>query len=383
MDANSRIRGVAPATVSKSTADYSAFVVPWWLDWLGSLVHQHPKLWVRAANMESRVIASELHQISITAPIYICGLARSGSTLLHEIVASNPSVATHRMKDFPFVFTPYWWRRATSKWRQQAARERAHGDRIMITADSPDALEEMLWMAFFPDCHDPQKTNVLGADAAYPEFASFYKTHLAKLLAAETATRYAAKANYHVARLAYLVRLFPNAKILLPVRAPTDHVASLLRQHERFCRGQREHPRALAYMQHSGHFEFGLDRRPLNLGDSSRVERVLSCWRIGDDLRGFALYWDMVYAYLSDLLARDELVRTATLIVRFETLCDSPDETLQSMMRHVNLPDAEAIIDEFASAIRRPTYYTSRISQEENAAIADITKTTARAWGYI
>ena len=33
----------------------------------------------------------------------------------------------------------------------------------MITAESPDALEEMLWMAFFPRCHDASVSSLLGA----------------------------------------------------------------------------------------------------------------------------------------------------------------------------------------------------------------------------
>ena len=29
----------------------------------------------------------------------------------------------------------------------------------MVTTDSPDAIEEMLWLAFFPRCHDPAVSN--------------------------------------------------------------------------------------------------------------------------------------------------------------------------------------------------------------------------------
>jgi hypothetical protein len=315
-------------------------------------------------------------------PIYVCGLARSGSTLLHEVVASHPGVATHRIKDYPMLLTPYWWRRATANLRPPPPRERLHRDGMMITTDSPDALEEMLWMAFFPCCHDPAVCCLLGATYRHPAFESFYDMHLRKLLLAEGATRYAAKANYHVARLPYLARLFPDARFLIPVRAPAGHIASLLRQHRWFAQGQRHHPRALAYMRRSGHFEFGLDRRPMHLGDGERVRRILAAWAAGDEVRGLALYWDMVYGHLARLLASDAQVRDAALVVRFEALCAAPAETLRAVLAHCALPDAERIVERHAPGIRLPTYYESNFSAEDLAVIRAETAATARLWGY-
>src|SRR5207237_9585747 len=129
--------------------------VPPALDLLGGLVHRHRDFWVRLGRLESRLLAPEWRALPLTMPIYVAGLARAGSTLLHEIVAAHPGVATHRVKDYPMVFTPYWWRRATANLPAPPPRERSHHDGVMIGSDSPEALEEMLWMAFFPRCHDP------------------------------------------------------------------------------------------------------------------------------------------------------------------------------------------------------------------------------------
>src|SRR5260370_8719850 len=106
----------------------------------------------------------------------------------------------------------------------------------------------MLWMAFFPRCHDPSVSHLLAAGDRHPAFESFYAAHIHKLLLVEGATRYAAKANYHVARLAYLVRLYPDAKFLIPIRAPADHIASLMRQHRWFSAWHPKHPPALAFL---------------------------------------------------------------------------------------------------------------------------------------
>jgi len=366
----------------RSTSDESPFDVTSWLHFLGGLVDRHPEFCARLARLESSSLARALRQVPVTMPIYVCGLARSGTTLLHEVVASHPSVATHQMKDYPMVFTPYWWRRATRKRRPKPPRERAHRDGIMVTTESPDALEEMLWMAFFRRCHDPSVSSLLGAEERHPAFESFYRSHIRKLLLAERATRYAAKANYHVARLAYLVRLFPDARFLIAVRSPRRHIGSLARQHEWFCDGQRRSPRALAFMRRSGHFEFGLDRRPVQLGDAPRTAQIIDDWAAGREVRGWATYWDMVYSHLGRLLDGDDKVRRASLIVRFETLCESPAETLRNVLDHCALADGEALIERFAPTVRDPAYYASRFSPDDEKIIDEATADTARRWGY-
>ena len=80
----------------------------------------------------------------------------SGTTILLELLAGRPGVATHRYRDFPPVFTPLFWNRAFAHiYRADAPpAERAHKDRILVTPDSPEAMEEVLWMRFFPDAHD-------------------------------------------------------------------------------------------------------------------------------------------------------------------------------------------------------------------------------------
>jgi hypothetical protein len=365
-----------------TAAKASPFYVPPLLDLLGNLVHRHRGFFLRLGRLESSLLGAVLSRVPLRMPVYVCGLARAGSTLLHEVVASYPRVATHRLKDYPMVFTPYWWRQATAGLRPGPPRERSHRDGVMITTESPTALEEMVWMAFFPRCHDPSVSNLLGATDSHPAFESFYRNHVRKLLLAEGATRYVAKANYHVSRLAYLARLFPDARFLIPVRSPAAHVASLMRQHQRFSQGQRRHRRALAYMQRSGHFEFGLDRRPLNLADTEQTRQILRAWAAGDEVRGLALSWNEVYGHLADLLASDAGVRAAALVARFESLCHSPSETLRAVFSHCALPDPENVIAHHARRIRSPDYYASPLSHADLRTIDEITAATAKRWGY-
>jgi hypothetical protein len=359
---------------------HSPFYVPPALDVLGKLVRRFPGFWRWLGDCESTLLAPRIAHIVITKPVYVCGLARSGSTLLHEVIAAHPGVATHRIKDYPFISTPYWCRSASPVRRATAARERPHRDKMMITPESPDAIEEMLWLAFFPHCHDPKRDNRLQAQDRNLRFDAYYLNHLRKLLLVESASRYVAKANYHVARLGYLLRLFPEARFVIPIRSPVGHIASLARQHQWFSAGHRESPRSLAVMQQSGHFEFGLDRRPMNLGDGDHVRQIESAWASGNEILGWAHYWDMVYRYLADLLEAHPEIGRASIVVRFEELCQHPRGVLQRVLEHCNLPHTTTIIDKFAPGIRCPNYYQHSFTAGDLATIQAATANTAQRW---
>jgi hypothetical protein len=262
-------------------------------DFLGRLAERYPGFFLRLGRLETRWLQDSVDAVEIERPIYIAGLARSGTTTILELLAAHPHMASHRYRDFPLVQVPYWWNwfveHASSG--QDGATERAHKDRILISPESPEAMEEIFWMAFFPRCHDPSVSQVLGAEERHPEFESFYCDSIRKLLMARKAGRYLSKGNYNISRIGYLGRLFPDARFVIPVRDPVGHVASLMKQHRLFCAEESRDPKVLAYMQRAGHFEFGLDLRPINFGDLDIVTRVQKLWAAGDEVRGWAAYW--------------------------------------------------------------------------------------------
>jgi hypothetical protein len=185
-----------------------------------------------------------------------------------------------------------------------------------------------------------------------------------------------------VARLSYLVRVLPDVKFVIPVREPASHIASLMRQHQQFSQAQKRNRRALVFMQRSGHFEFGLDRRPLNLGNTAQVQQILLAWRRGDEIRGWAKYWDLVYGHVAGVLASDPLARTAALVVRFETLCRSPRDTVQHLLAHCRLSNADPILDRYVGSIKYPDYYRQHFSADELSVIHEETESTAKQFGY-
>lgn len=347
-------------------------------DWLGRLVCNHPAFWIKLGAIETKLLAPDLPDAPAAAPIYISGLARSGSTILLEILARHPDCTSHRYQDFPFLFTPYWWNTLLkfSPSKSRKAQERAHGDGIMITPESPEAMEEMLWMAFFEHLHDPTQSNVLGRTTSYPEFETFYRDHIKKLLLARKRKRYVSKGNYNISRMAYLQRLSPDAKFILPIRDPVSHVASLVRQHKRFSDAGHADKRATAHMSQVGHFEFGLNRIPVNTGNVQRIQEIQAAWKNGEEIRGFALYWDMIYRFVYDQLNADPILAKSTKILSHATLCADPNITLREMLSHCQLSADNAWLDTQAKMIR-PEKSATTLSAEEIKLIKDITGQTA------
>ena len=243
-------------------------------------------------------------------------------------------------------------------------------------------MEEVLWMRFFPAAHEAAANQVLDQSTSNPAFEKFYRDHLKKILLVRGGQRYLSKGNYNLTRFAYLLKLFPDARFIIPVRDPRWHIASLMKQHRLFDAQERRDPRILKHMQRAGHYEFGLDRRVINVGDAAAAESVAALWRDGQEVRGWARYWAMLYGFVAAQRQNDPAVGAASLIVRYEDLCDQSGETLAAAFAHAGLDLTAAECAAMAPRLSKPTYYQLGFSPEEEAIIAEETATVAGSLGY-
>lgn len=332
---------------------------------------RHPAAWRALGNWETRLLRGRLAQVRIDRPVFIAGLARAGTTILLRKLCALPGFVSHRYADFPFLFTPYAWSRLRGPPRREVARERMHKDRIMITAESPEAMEEVLWTAFFPDLHLPGRSNALDRSARNAAFEAFLREHIQKLLLVRGGGRYVSKNNYNVTRLPYLANLFPGARFLIPVRDPVAHVASLMKQQSLFSRIGQESTAARRHLALVGHFEFGLDRRPINLGADTAAVR--ESWARGEEARGWAKYWALIYRHVLDVLEADPDLRGRAMLVSYEALCRDPETTLAAVAAHVGAK----MPAEWGRELAEPDYYRAAFTGAEQAAIAEETHDVA------
>lgn len=369
----------------KSPTKGAAFHVSGWDHWISGQIADNPDRWIGFGNFDTKMAADTIADVQIEKPVFVAGLARSGSTILLETLAKHPASATHRYRDYPPVFTPYLWNKFVDlapKPRQQVAVERTHADGINITPESPEAFEEVIWMAFFKHLHDTNHSNVLGGEVSNSAFENFYRDHIRKMIAIRGGSRYVSKANYLITRMEYLLSMFPDARFVLPVRDPLWHIASLAKQHTLFCKGEAGNPRALAHMQRVGHYEFGMDRRPINVGDTHATRQISALWQEGREVEGWAQYWANLHHFLADRLSINDKLRAATLVVRYEDFVADPRNQLERLFAHVDMDNAGAIIDEVAPTIHAPSYYRPKFSDAEITTIQELTGIAAARFGY-
>jgi hypothetical protein len=366
------------------SADEQIFHVSNSMELFGRLIANHPEFWRKVGNLETRLLADQLENSELKSPVYVTGLARSGSTILLETLAQIPGVISHRYKDFPPVYTPYWWNWFMNKAGTGAGKpqERAHRDGIMVTPDSPEAIEEVIWMGAFNHLHNPAVSNALTAESANAEFDRFYQEHLKKLLLSRGGSRYLSKGNYLVTRLQYILNMLPDARFVIPVRHPFGHIASLMKQHDLFSRGQQNNLRAREHLKRVGHLEFGLDREPINTGDNSTTQSILKLWDSGEEVRGWARYWNQVYGFLVDQMMENPLVGNASKIIRFEDLCATPADTIRAMLSHCDYPADTDFISSVAAGIHAPSYYKSKFTAQDEAIILEETSSAREKLGY-
>lgn len=338
-------------------------------------------VWKALARMETATLPGELRNLAIVRPIFVSGVARSGTTLITEILSRHPQIACHHYSDFPMTWIPYWWNslRKNLPLPKQEPRERAHRDRLLITADSPEAIEEVLWMHFFPGVHRADGNQVMDAQDNHPAFEKHYRDHIRKLLAVRHRQRYLAKNNYHVTRLEYLLKLFPDARFIIPIRDPVQHVASLLKQHRLFSEQNANDPRVSRQLQLAGHYEFGPLRCPIIVSE----ERRPYYGRNLDDLDWYASQWADVYGHLHQRITENHALAQACHIVRYEDLCSTPVHSLQRLFAHADLADehGEKIISACAPDISAPDYYRPDFTAAEVTLIREKTRTTAVLFG--
>ncbi|MEE8340916.1 MAG: sulfotransferase [Candidatus Neomarinimicrobiota bacterium] len=355
--------------------------VSFFQDKIGKFVNNHPDFMIKMGNWETRQLQDRLVDLHISSPIYITGLARSGTTILLEKLIEHPDLVSYRYKDFPLVHIPTWWEnflnRAGSG--EYLSVERAHKDRIKITPESPEAMEEIIWMSFFKDIHIPTVNNILTKDNVDNDFTVFYKNNIKKVILSRNGKRYIAKGNYNISRIALLNSIFMDAKFVIAIRNPVDHISSLVKQHNLFCQLENDNNKILKYMQNSGHFEFGLDRRPINFGNTKVTVEIQKCWEHGEEIKGWALYWSSVYSHVADLFKNERLAKNI-ILVDYDGLCRNPVETIDFIYRKCELDIDKSLLIEQAKTISSPEYYKNNFTKNE---IDQIVKETSNTYSQI
>lgn len=278
---------------------------------------------------------------SAAGPVYVCGLARSGTTMLLHLLDEIDDFRSQTYRDMPFVLAPNLWRLFTQYLpRPSVPAERAHGDGIHVHFDSPEGFEEVFWRTYSPRTSESRCFDVEEPTQEVLDAFADYRTIVANpRVQTGPVRRYLSKNNNNLLRLKSITS-DPAATVLLVYRNPIATARSLHRQHQRFCAAQAEDRFARSYMGWLAHHEFGLDHLPFCFAapymDASLVPEDVNYWLD---------YWNAVYCHV---LARGELRFN---LVSHDALCADPSKTLTALFE---LLGVDADIPVLAGRIAAP-----------------------------
>ena len=227
----------------------------------------------------------------IDSPVYVCGLARSGTTMLLRILDQVDSLASLNYRDMPFVMAPNLWKKLSGIGAREAQlSERAHGDGIQVSYDSPEAFEEIFWQTY---CEPIRRgTDCYGLVDPSEETLADFAEYRRLVVSSKAKTRYLSKNNNNLTRISALLKE-RTAKVLLVYRDPVETARSLHRQHQRFSASQIDDPFTLHYMEWLGHHEFGLAYKPFCFATSSQHLSLKP-----DTIDYWLDYWNAVYRHV-------------------------------------------------------------------------------------
>ncbi|MEM6519696.1 MAG: sulfotransferase [Cyanobacteria bacterium P01_C01_bin.70] len=300
------------------------------------------------AGFENQRFSERLTHFKTARPVFITALPRAGTTLLLECFARSPEFASHCYRDMPFVLIPCLWNSYSKIFQRDVkAQERAHGDGMKISPDSPEALEEILWETFWPRHYQTDRI-IPWSHERNEEFAKFFRSHMRKIsllrcVSSPDSTRYVSKNNANIARIRLLGALFPDAAIIIPFRHPLNHSASLLQQHLNFLSIHKTDSFALEYMQAIGHHDFGQNLCPIDF--DGWLDRRQS--QSAESIVFWLEYWIASYAHFlkekSDFLS----------FLNYDSLCKNPEAGLKAAADAVRASDTKALVEN-ARHIGRP-----------------------------
>src|SRR5262245_60775259 len=99
--------------------------------------------------LENDLFKGELERVVSSNEVFVTGLPRAGTTLVLELLYGTGEFETLTYRDMPFILAPLLWGKISGPLRKAGEKvERAHGDGMMVSFESPEAFEEVVWLAF-------------------------------------------------------------------------------------------------------------------------------------------------------------------------------------------------------------------------------------------
>jgi hypothetical protein len=257
-------------------------------------------------------------------PVYVCGMARSGTTMLLNLLDQAPELKSLNYRDMPFVLAPNLWQLISiHSNREIGLTERIHGDGVMVNYDSPEAFEEVFWRTF--GGVTTNKTTGYGGPApdqgtlsAFADYRGIIANPRHRQHGSNQPRRYLSKNNNNLMRIQELAA-DPTATLLLVYRDPVNTARSSYRLHQMLCTAKSDEFTS-AYMKWLGHHEFGPNHAPFRFA-LPYMDRNLE----PNNPDYWLDYWTAIHTHIfTEISAKFKLIS-------YDALCRQPTEKLTAI----------------------------------------------------
>jgi hypothetical protein len=230
----------------------------------------------------------------------------------------------------PFVLMPNVWKKLSAPfYKREEARERAHGDGLLVDFDSPEAFEEVFWRSFcgkeyiFDNCLIPHDVS--------EEVIDQFRHYISSIITScgnPGQLRYLSKNNNNILRLDAIKSAFPEALIIIQFRDPLQQANSLLIQHRKFLERHSRDKFSCDYMCWLGHHEFGAAHKPFSF---TGIPAPANTYQ-PDDINYWLSLWICTYRFLI------ETASPGAVFVCYEELCSDPATVLGKLFNVADIP---------------------------------------------
>ena len=198
-------------------------------------------------------------------------MARSGTTFLTHLLDSSNYFSTFKYKYLPFYRTPIFWNYINDLfYLSKKKRQRLHGDNLQVNINSPDSFEELIWKNFLED----YSLKGYWQKVEHHETSDLPKNldlFIKKIIYINKRNRYLSKNNNNIFRVKYLLKKYPDSKIIIVIRNPVDLAFSSAKVHFKFLKYHETIKNFSEELSELGHYEFGFQRKMFNLRGNKQL----------------------------------------------------------------------------------------------------------------
>ena len=198
-------------------------------------------------------------------------MARSGTTFLTHLLDSSNYFSTFKYKYLPFYKTPIFWNYVNNLfYLSKKKRQRLHGDNLQVNINSPDSFEELIWKNFLEDYSLKGYWQKVEHDKT-SDLPKNLDLFIKKIIYINKKNRYLSKNNNNIFRVKYLLKKYPDSKIIVVIRNPVDLAFSSAKVHFKFLKYHETIKNFSEELSELGHYEFGFQRKMFNLRGNKQL----------------------------------------------------------------------------------------------------------------